>query len=144
MQFTAWPEMFSYPYFRNNGLLVYKDMIHPYPPLLTMALSTLYKAFGYNLLVLKIFTWVLILFNDLTIFILVKKVTKKYLYPLIALLFYVLTQPFLEGEAAIFSPIVLTINCQNSIAVWRGFGEVCNIVHKSVSRAKLRKPSFTM
>jgi|WetSurSiteA1Bulk_404760.scaffolds.fasta_scaffold05777_2 hypothetical protein len=114
LKFTAWPEMFSFPYLRNSGFLIYKDMIHPYPPLLTMALSMLYEVLGYNLIVLKIFTWVLVLFNDLIIILLVKKITKKYLYALLALLFYVLTQPLLEGnmlwfDLACLSPLLVSL-----------------------------------
>ncbi|MCX6706113.1 MAG: glycosyltransferase family 39 protein [Candidatus Woesebacteria bacterium] len=98
LKFTAWPEMLSYPYLRNNGYLLYKDMIHPYPPVLTMALSIVYKLFGYKLIVLKIFTWLIILASDVLIFLIAKKITKKNIFALVALSLYVLTQPFLEGN----------------------------------------------
>ena len=98
LKFTAWPEMLSYPYLRNNGYLLYKDMIHPYPPVLTMALSVIYKLFGYKLIVLKIFTWLIILANDVLIFLIVKKLTKSFKFSVISLMLYVLTQPFLEGN----------------------------------------------
>lgn len=103
--------MFSYSYLRNSGFLIYKDMIHPYPPLLTMALSYLYAFFGYSLTALKVFTWSLFIFNDVVIYLLVKKITGKFGYALISLLFYVLTQPFLEGnmlwyDVASLSPLL--------------------------------------
>lgn len=98
LQFTAWPEMFSYPYLRNNGFFLYKDMIHPYPPVLTMALSVVYKFFGYKLIVLKMFTWLIILVSDVLIFLIVRKITNKNIFAFSSLVFYILTQPFLEGN----------------------------------------------
>ena len=98
LRFTAWPEMLSYPYLRNNGYLLYKDMIHPYPPILTMVLSIVYKLFGYKLIVLKIFTWLIILVNDILIFLVAKKITKSVKYSVLSLISYILLQPFLEGN----------------------------------------------
>ena len=98
LRFTAWPEMLSYPYLRNNGYLLYKDMIHPYPPVLTMALSIIYKLFGYKLIVLKVFTWLMILANDVLIFLIAKKLTKSFKFSVLSLMFYILVQPFLEGN----------------------------------------------
>lgn len=107
LRFTAWPEMLSYPYLRNNGYLLYKDMIHPYPPVLTMALSIVYKMFGYKLIVLKVFTWLIILVNDVLIFWIVKKITKKNIFALASLFLYVFVQPFLEGNQLWFDLAVV-------------------------------------
>jgi len=49
LQFTDWPEMFSFPYLVNNGFNLYKDMIHIYPPILTLALAAVFKFFGLGL-----------------------------------------------------------------------------------------------
>ena len=98
LKFTVWPEMLSYPYLRNNGYLLYKDMIHPYPPVLTMALSIVYKLFGYKLIALKVFTWLIILANDILIFLISKKLTKSFKFSVLSLAFYVTIQPFLEGN----------------------------------------------
>ena len=98
LKFTAWPEMLSYPYLRNNGYLLYKDMIHPYPPVLAMALSIVYKLFGYKLIALKVFTWLIILANDILIFLISKKLTKSFKFSVLSLVFYVTIQPFLEGN----------------------------------------------
>ena len=111
-QFTAWPEMFSYPYLRNNGYLLYKDMVHPYPPVLTMVLSIIYKPFGYNELVLKMFTWSLILFSGFLVWFLAKRITKNNLAALTSLVIYALLQPILEGnmlwfDIAIVPPLLL-------------------------------------
>jgi len=90
--------MLSYPYLRNNGYLLYKDMIHPYPPVLAMALSIVYKLFGYKLIALKVFTWLIILANDILIFLISKKLTKSFKFSVLSLAFYVTIQPFLEGN----------------------------------------------
>lgn len=116
LKFTAWPEMLSYPYLRNNGYLLYKDMIHPYPPVLTMALSIIYKLFGYKLIVLKVFTWLIILVNDVLIFLVAKKISKKNIFALASLFLYVVAQPFLEGnqlwfDLAIVPTILLSTYC---------------------------------
>jgi 4-amino-4-deoxy-L-arabinose transferase-like glycosyltransferase len=107
LKFTAWPEMLSYPYLRNNGYLLYKDMIHPYPPVLTMALSIVYKLFGYKLIVLKVFTWLIILVNNVLIFWIVKKITKKNIFAFASLFLYVFVQPFLEGNQLWFDLAVV-------------------------------------
>lgn len=112
LRFTAWPEMLAYPYLRNNGFLLYKDMIHPYPPVLTMALSIAYKWFGYKLWVMKVATWSMILVNDVLIYLIIKKLTKSIKWSMIGVLFYVFLQPFLEGnmlwfDLAIVPPILL-------------------------------------
>lgn len=98
LRFTAWPEMVSYPYLLNNGFKLYSDFIYPYPPLLTLLLAMVFKLFGYKLLVLKIFTWVLILASDLLIFTIVHKLTRSFKLSVISLAFYVVTQTFLEGN----------------------------------------------
>ena len=107
LRFTAWPEMLSYPYLRNNGYLLYRDMIHPYPPILTMVLSIVYKLFGYKLIVLKIFTWLIILVNDILIFLVAKKITKSVKYSVLSLISYILLQPFLEGNQLWFDLAVV-------------------------------------
>lgn len=116
LRFTAWPEMLSYPYLRNHGYLLYKDMIHPYPPILTIALSIIYKLFGYKLIVLKLFTWLTVLTNDILIFLVVRKLTGRSLLAVVGLLFYVLIQSFLEGnmlwfDLAIVPSILLATYC---------------------------------
>lgn len=112
LQFTAWPEMFSFPYLRNNDYLLYKDMVHPYPPVLTMVLAYVYKIFGYSEFVLKTFTWSLILFSSSLVWYLAKKITKNNVAALISLGVYVVTQPLLEGnmmwpDMAIVPPLLL-------------------------------------
>jgi len=87
-------------------------MVHPYTPVLTMALSIAYKVFGYKLWVMQVFSWSAALVNSALIFLITKKVTKKDAFGLLAVTFYVLTQPFLEGnmlwpDTAIVTPILI-------------------------------------
>ncbi len=97
-QFTAWPEMVSFPYLINHGFVIYRDMAHAYPPFLVSVLAVLYKIFGYKILVLQIFGWGFILTSDILIFLIVKKLTRKLNFALYSLIFYVFAQPILEGN----------------------------------------------
>lgn len=108
LQFTAWPEMFSYPYLVNNGLKLYHDIIYPYPPLLVAILARLYTTFGYSIWTLKIFTWSLLLTNDLLIFAIVKKFTKNNTQSYFSLIFYILAQSILEGNMMWFDIAIVT------------------------------------
>ena len=119
LKFTAWPEMLSYPYLRNNGYLLYKDMIHPYPPVLTMALSIVFKLFGYKLIILKVFTWLVILANDILIFLIARKLTKKDVFALLSLGLYVLIQPFLEGNQLWFDLAITPFILASSFLFYR-------------------------
>lgn len=112
LQFTAWPEMLTYPYLHNNGYLLYRDLVHPYTPALTMFLAILYKIFGYKLWVMQAVVWLQALANTLLIFLFTRKLTGKYKYGLQAAGLYVLTQPFLEGnmlwsDVVIVTPVLL-------------------------------------
>jgi len=108
LQFTAWPEMLSYPYLRNQGFLLYSDMVHPYTPLLTMVLAVVYRIFGYKLMIMQAFAWILFLTNDILIFLIVRKITKNRLFAYLSLMFYVSTQPFLEGNMLWFDNVLVT------------------------------------
>src|SRR6266404_752935 len=98
LQFTAWPEMVSFPYLINHGFVTYKDMVHAYPPLLVNVLAFLYKLFGYKVIVLKMFGWTTILASDVLIFLIIQKQTKKNNLALIGLSVYIFLQPILEGN----------------------------------------------
>ena len=94
-RFTLWPEMVVYPYLLNNGFVLYRDIINPYPPLLTSFLALFAKIFGYRPMPYQILTWVVIFAADLSIFLIVKKIFKKSSYALASLLFFViLSIPF--------------------------------------------------
>ena len=94
-QFTLWPEMVVYPYLLNNGFLLYRDIINPYPASLTWFLAIFAKIFGYSPLPYQILTWIIILIIDLSIYIISQKVFKNKLFALSSVAFFaVLSIPF--------------------------------------------------
>lgn len=95
--YTAWPEMFSYPYLISHDFLIYKDFAHPYVPLLSLILSFYYKITGFSLVSNQFFTWGLILINDALIFFIARKFSKNF-SALIPLTIYILLQPIFEGN----------------------------------------------
>lgn len=131
LRFTAWPEMLSYPFLRNNDFLLYRDMIHPYPPVLTIVLSLIYKFFGYDIYVLKTVSWFVILFSTVILYYVINYVTRRKALSLVITGAYVLLQPFLEGnmlwfDTAIVPPTLLGVyfflrwanEKQDSLLVW--------------------------
>lgn len=102
LQFTAWPEMFSYPFLINNRFSLYKDIALPYEPLLNLVLAQIYQLFGYSLTTLKIITWSLIILTDFVIFLTSIKLIGKKLASLIPIALYVFIQPFADGNTLWF------------------------------------------
>lgn len=98
LQFTAWPEMFSYPYLLDNGFDLYKDITLPYQPILVLLLVEIYKLFGYNLLTLQLFTWIVVVFSDVLIFLVSRRLLGKTIISLLPLSLYVLIQPLAFGN----------------------------------------------
>ena len=101
LKFTAWPEMLLWPYLVIKGWLPYQDIAIAHTPLLTLTLTLFYKFFGVGLLQLKIFTVILILFTDLTLFWVVKKLWGRYA-AIVSLIFYLPLQIFYEGSGLWF------------------------------------------
>ena len=94
-RFTLWPEMVVYPFLLNNGFLLYKDIINPYPPFLSGFLTTFSRVFGYNPLPYQILTWAIILIIDIIIFTITKKIFQKTSHALMSTLFFIiLSIPF--------------------------------------------------
>ncbi len=98
VQFTAWPEMFSYPYLINNGFKPYLDIAFPYEPILPLLLAGLYKVFGTELFVLQIYTWFIIIFSDLLIFLISKKIIGNKFISLLPIALYIVMQPVVDGN----------------------------------------------
>ena len=64
--------MLSFPYVIDKGFIIYKDFHHVYQPLLTFILLGIYKIFGFNIVALKAFTYILIAIIDFALFSTVK------------------------------------------------------------------------
>jgi len=101
VQFTAWPEMNLWPYLILKGWLPYKDFAIVHTPLLIFLLSLFNKIFGVGIAQLKYFTWLFILFSNLTLFFVVKKLfdEKK---ALISLFVYIPLLIFFQGNGLWF------------------------------------------
>lgn len=89
-KFTLWPEIVVYPYLANHGFLLYRDIINPYTPAFLIFLNLFAKVFGYLPLPYQIFSWVIIVFCDISIFIVALKISKNYYNAALATLFFVL------------------------------------------------------
>lgn len=126
LQFTVWPEMFSFPYMIDNGFVIYKDFHHVYQPLLTYILLGVYKIFGFKLLILKVFTYILIAATDFMIFLNIKKITNKNILSISALILFILLQPIFDGnmiwfDIAVTLPILISLYFVNSNLFLSGF-----------------------
>ena len=93
-RFTLWPEMVVYPYLLNNGFALYRDIINPYPPLLSYSLAIFAKIFGYQPLPYQILTWFLIIVIDLLLFLFSRKIFTKSTAYFSLLFFAILSIPF--------------------------------------------------
>ncbi|MBI2268250.1 MAG: hypothetical protein HYU80_02240 [Candidatus Blackburnbacteria bacterium] len=126
LRFTAWPEMFSYPYLKNHNYLLYRDIVHPYTPVLTLALAYVYRIFDYNLATLEWFSWGIILFSTVCVWFLTRQVAKSTKAAVISTSLYVLLQPFLDGnmlwfDIAIVPPVLLgTLFLFRNKLLWSG------------------------
>lgn len=112
LQFTAWPEMINFPYLINHGFTAYKDMVLAYPPLLVNILALLYKVFGYNVWVLKMFGLTTFLVSDVLIYLILNKLIKKNNIAIVGVFIYAILQSVLDGNMVwpdlILIPFVLT------------------------------------
>ena len=110
LRFEAWPEMLMYPYLNLHGFLQYKDIIHPYPPLTVWVLSGYFRITDISILALQALTWTIILIIDTLVFYIARKKYGKF-PALIALMFFVIWQPLLDGNGLWFdlmlTPILL-------------------------------------
>jgi hypothetical protein len=99
--FTAWPEMLLWPYLWLHGILPYKDVAIVHTPLLLMKLSVWYGLFGVGITQLKIFTWILIIFTDILVFWVSKKLWNQKT-ALIILSTFAFWQIFFDGNGLWF------------------------------------------
>lgn len=100
-QFSYWPEMMLWPYLMLNHWLPYRDIAIAHSPYLPTLLSGIFALFGSSLLVLKIFSWAVVIFTALLVYI----VAKKVLNPALALsssLVYLVLEYRYEGNGLWF------------------------------------------
>ncbi len=100
-RFTAWPEMLLWPYLMLKGWLPYKDIAIAHNPLMLVDLTIFNRLFGVGIAQLKIFTWMLIILLDVTLYTVVARLFSKKT-ALLALVFYIPLQLFYEGNGLWF------------------------------------------
>jgi hypothetical protein len=98
LRFTVWPEMVLFPWLLDNGFELYRDLVNPYFPLFTWLLWVWYWLLGFGFWQLKVLTWVVILVTDLLVYGVTVRLTGNRWAGLVALGFFVLWQPVLEGN----------------------------------------------
>jgi hypothetical protein len=87
--------MVVYPYLLNNGFLLYKDIINPYPPTLPITLSAFTRLFGYEQQDFHLLTMAIILVSDSILYFITLKVQKNHYHATFAVLFFaILSIPF--------------------------------------------------
>lgn len=101
LKFTAWPEMLIWPYLMIKGWLPYTDIAIAHTPLMLFDLSIIYKLFGVGVLPLKAFTWALIIFSDILVFWVFKKLW-NFRIAFSALLAFIFLNLFFDGNGLWF------------------------------------------
>src|SRR3972149_11721450 len=101
LRFTAWPEMLAWPYLVIKGWLPYRDIAIAHTPLLILDISVFYKIFGVGIIQLKIYSWLLILLIDASLFYIAKKLWGLKTAAL-ALIIFIPLQIFYEGNGLWF------------------------------------------
>src|SRR3990172_12660032 len=101
LKFTAWPEMLAWPYLITKGWLPYKDIAIAHTPLLLANLTAFNWVFGIGVNQLKIFTWIIIMFLDITLFTVASRLFNKKI-ALFTIAFYIPLQLFYEGNGLWF------------------------------------------
>lgn len=143
VRFTAWPEMFTYPWLLSRGFRLYGDIIQPYLPLLPLLLFIWYGALGHTILALRILTLITILASDILVFRIGAKLygIKR---GLLSLLIFIMLQIVADGNGLWFDlvslPLVLVTLCllipkpQNSRRIfWAGISLGLAILVKQTS-----------
>lgn len=110
INFTAWPEMLTYPKLIINGYNFYGDIIQPYLPLLPYLLALIYKIIGFSILSLRIVTIFFLLTSDILIYLITRK--RYSIVPsLITLSSFIILSLLFEGNGLWFDlaslPLVL-------------------------------------
>lgn len=101
-RFTVWPEMILYPWLMTQGFELYKDIVNPYTPFLSLVLAWYFQVFGTNIINLKIFTYILIILANLLVFWGAYKLSNDSKKGLLASFIYVLLQYSYGGNGLWF------------------------------------------
>lgn len=101
INYTAWPEMLTWPYLMLQGWLPYRDIAIAHNPLMLLDLVIFFKLFGVGIVQLKIYTWILIATNTFLVYFVSKKFWNNKTAYLSSVLYILLTIVF-EGNGLWF------------------------------------------
>lgn len=122
-KFTVWPEMVLYPWFQTKGFILYKDIVNPYFPLLSLVLYWVFSFFGSSILTLKVFTWVLILVCDFVIFWTSLNLSKSFYRSYLAVFLWMVLQLSLGGNALWFELFLVPFIVSSLVLVYKDFNK---------------------
>lgn len=100
--FTSWPEMILYPWLMSKGYLLYQDIINPYFPLLPIVLNSFFNISGYSVNSLVIFTYIVVLISDISLFFSARKLFSSYKKSILVLVTYIFLQYSYGGNGLWF------------------------------------------
>lgn len=100
--FTAWPEMILYPWLMSKGYLLYQDIVNPYFPLLPIVLNNFFKVAGYSANSLVIFTYIVVVISDISLFFTSRRLFGSYKKSLLILTTYIFLQYSYGGNGLWF------------------------------------------
>jgi len=119
--FVDWPEMLVYPWFLTKNLLYYRDIVLAYVPGAYYILYALYNVFGFSVSSERLIAYLFIGITDLFIYFVARNLTKKRLYALFALVFYVLWQPAFSGNSIWYETLLTPVYLLGYLSVVRYF-----------------------
>lgn len=100
--FTAWPEMILYPWLMSKGYLLYQDIVNPYFPLLPIVLNNFFNVAGYSANSLVIFTYIVVVISDISLFFTSRRLFGSYKKSLLILTTYIFLQYSYGGNGLWF------------------------------------------
>lgn len=111
--FVDFPELLIYPWYIHQGMVPYRDFIIPYTPALNYLLYPIYLLLGFSPQSERIIAYTAILATDVTIYFLVKHLTRNRWAALVSMIFFVFWQPIYAGNTlwheTIMTPIFLVV-----------------------------------
>ena len=117
--FVDWPEMLLYPWFASQGLVYYRDVSVPFPPLINYFLSASYGILGFSPESERIIAYILVLLTDILIYWIVRTVTQNRLAAWGSLCFFVFWHPIFYGNSLWHETVIAPVMLGTLFAVLR-------------------------
>jgi hypothetical protein len=105
--FINWPEMLLYPWLViRQRMNLFTEAVITYPPGSILALGALFEIFGYSLPSARLIAYLFIVFIDITVYIIVRKITGRRSTGTGAVLLFTLCTVFFEGNTLWFETMM--------------------------------------